>query len=665
MQSCPSPKPIYLSAKMDGSRIPEPVTKYPDNITDHANLLKAGFDKCFEHSEKFGSFSKWLFRDLNESYTQLREKILKNERMKESGSTTNESIEDQRIVSGSQMLACDEKAQVERYTKDEKGGLINNVPHHVFGQRIGSHFNQSTMNLSGSTIKSSEPIFPILSYWVPEDQVEHIKTLKQNFEAVHNYVNSCPTATIPSYFHNILYHSYLKLSDKLLDFSTDNSQAETDVPTINTFSIRTQTDSQPTVDKWELLGQTFKVPHDAQSYSSANQPPLSEVTIPSERDLRLTSKLEVKSVLGGHDTNCIRSSRDSSPVETNVTEPTAHTKKLDTASAFVRDVHSLQQLPKKYSAGFGVEIQNVNTFPMEKSGEKVAVIRKILAANASRIRSLRSVKNIKHIGWINQSSCEKKVSAILIRFATAKQANEVIWSGLKLENKILTCRKWPTIGKPIQCTNCQTYGHNETDCKSPPICAFCAAPHPTRGCRTKLRQCALCGGDHAATFSESCQKLIEYKRSLKFWPEESKGNPPIQPSASSATWQSIRLPASSTIEPAEGLAGPPPPSKAAQTTHASSTPDGLDSLLSQIEEIKSKILAYAPHPSSPLLAKESNALFSSVQPKKPEQNIESQSTPEFIAHRHVADDSVVVSLNTGRSAAQPGEKCIPEPSDVE
>lgn len=665
MQSCPSPKPIYLSAKMDRSRTPEPTTKYPDNITDHANLLKAGFDRCFEHSEKFGSFSKWLFRDLSESYTQLREKILKNERMKEAGNSTSESIEDQRIVSGSQILSCEEKARVERYTKDEKGGLANNMPHHLFDQRSGSHFNQSNMNLSGSPIKSSEPIFPILSYWVPEDQVEHVKTLKQNFEAVHNYVNSCPTATIPSYFHNLLYHSYLKLSDKLLGFSADDSQAETDVPTINTFSTRTQTDLQPTVDKWELLGQTLKAPHDAQSYSSANQPPLSEVTMPSEGDLGLTSKLEVKSVLGGHDTNGIRSSRDSSSVKTNVAGPTAHTNKLNTASVFVGDVHSLQQLPKKSSAGFGVEIQNVNTFPMEKSGEKAAVIRKIVAANASRIRSLTSVRNIKHIGWINPSSCEKRVSAILIRFATAKQANEVIWSGLKLEDKVLTCRKWPTIGKPIQCTNCQTYGHNEADCKSPPICALCAAPHPTRGCRTKLRLCVLCGGGHAANFSESCQKLIEYKRSLKFWPEESKDNPPIQPSASSATWQSIHLPASSAKEPAEDLAGPPPPSKATQSTHASSTPDGLDKLLSQIEEIRSKVLAYAPHTSSPLLAKESDALSSFVQPEKPEQNIESQSTPEFIAHRHVADDSVVVSLNIGRSAAQPGEKCIREPSDVD
>lgn len=670
MQSCPSPKPVYLSAKMDGIRTPEPITKYPDNITDHANLLKAGFDKCFEHSEKFGSFSKWLFRDLNESYTQLREKFLKNERMKEEGmkeseSSTNENIEDQRIVSGSQMLSCEEKARVERYTKDEKGGLANAVPHHLFDQTIGSHFNQSNMNLSGSTIKSSEPTFPILSYWVPEDQVEHVKTLKQNFEAVHNYVNSCPTATIPSYFHNLLYHSYLKLSDKLLDFSTHNSQAETDVPTINTLSTRTQADLQPTVDKWELLGQTLKVPSDAQSYSLANQPPLREVTIPSERDLGLTSKLDVKSVLEGHDTNCIRNSRDSSPVKTNVPGPTANTSKLNTASVSVGDVHPSQQLPKKNWAGFGVEIQNVNTFPMEKSGEKAAVIRKIVAANASRIRSLRSVKNIKHIGWINQSSCEKRVSAILIRFATAKQANEVIWAGLKLENKVLTCRKWPTIGKPIQCINCQTYGHNETDCKSPPICAFCAAPHPTRGCRTKIRQCALCGGDHAATFSESCQNLTEYKRSLKFWPEESKDNPPIQPSASSAIWQSIHLPASSAMESAEGLAGPPPPSKATQSTHASSTPDGLDRLLRQIEEIKTKVLAYAPHTSSPPPAKESNALPSFVQPKKPEQNIESQSTPEFIAHRHVADDSVVVSLNIGRSAAQPGEKCIQEPSDVD
>ena len=48
---------------------------------------------------------------------------------------------------------------------------------------------------------------------------------------------------------------------------------------------------------------------------------------------------------------------------------------------------------------------------------------------------------------------------------------------------------------PIQCRNCQQYGHGEANCFRVPVCVKCAEPHVSN----KLR-CANCGEHHTASF---------------------------------------------------------------------------------------------------------------------------------------------------------------------
>lgn len=58
--------------------------------------------------------------------------------------------------------------------------------------------------------------------------------------------------------------------------------------------------------------------------------------------------------------------------------------------------------------------------------------------------------------------------------------------------------------KPIQCHNCQMFGHGEKGCSIKTKCAHCSGRHKTTDCKNKDKvKCANCNNTHAATDS-SC-----------------------------------------------------------------------------------------------------------------------------------------------------------------
>jgi hypothetical protein len=55
----------------------------------------------------------------------------------------------------------------------------------------------------------------------------------------------------------------------------------------------------------------------------------------------------------------------------------------------------------------------------------------------------------------------------------------------------------------VQCTRCQSYGHNKTYCAQSPVCVKCGGDHATTVCTkdpTAPATCALCGGAHPANY---------------------------------------------------------------------------------------------------------------------------------------------------------------------
>ena len=167
-----------------------------------------------------------------------------------------------------------------------------------------------------------------------------------------------------------------------------------------------------------------------------------------------------------------------------------------------------ESVPETIETGYWVEMQNVKPAIMHINtrSERSRALKKILAANRGRISCIRRLEDITYIGWIRPDSLEKYVSAVIVEFSTAQQANEAINIGIAYEGMILDCRKYHRNGKPVQCLKCQVYGHDAMHCNSVRKCTICSGQHSASECQSTVELCALCGGGHRAD-SSSCLKL--------------------------------------------------------------------------------------------------------------------------------------------------------------
>ena len=64
------------------------------------------------------------------------------------------------------------------------------------------------------------------------------------------------------------------------------------------------------------------------------------------------------------------------------------------------------------------------------------------------------------------------------------------------------------IPKPVQCFNCQQFGHMQSDCSRPRVCYKCGQQHENKECIVNKPKCANCKGEHPSN-SKTCPQKIE------------------------------------------------------------------------------------------------------------------------------------------------------------
>ena len=125
--------------------------------------------------------------------------------------------------------------------------------------------------------------------------------------------------------------------------------------------------------------------------------------------------------------------------------------------------------------------------------------------------------DIKYIGWLSRAALTKSASTIIVEFTTLEDANKVIDEGLIWQGEAFQCERYDRQCRLKQCYKCQKYGHIGTQCKASTLYSYCAEPHSSKDCPTKvdksaIRKCAVCKGAHEAWNNRCPVRKVELSK---------------------------------------------------------------------------------------------------------------------------------------------------------
>lgn len=128
---------------------------------------------------------------------------------------------------------------------------------------------------------------------------------------------------------------------------------------------------------------------------------------------------------------------------------------------------------------------------------------------------VKSVSNIKNKDRVPQPlfRVELEPNDIILK----KNETHPIYDLHLLMHRRVTVEEPHKRSGPVQCLNCQEYGHTKTYCKLPSVCVVCGDLHNSSKCDkpkndSTVKKCSNCGGNHTANY-RGCPVFDVVKRS--------------------------------------------------------------------------------------------------------------------------------------------------------
>ena len=129
--------------------------------------------------------------------------------------------------------------------------------------------------------------------------------------------------------------------------------------------------------------------------------------------------------------------------------------------------------------------------------------------------------NVTRVGRIITGTEGKPTSFVRIVCKSTETAKSLIDNGLVLNNRRFSVVEAKQQTRPLQCYNCQAFGHHSVTCQNQMSCGKCGLEHMTKSCtydRSEKVHCTNCKGDHPS-YSNKCtffqRALVEKKEKKK------------------------------------------------------------------------------------------------------------------------------------------------------
>ena len=395
--------------------------------------------------------------------------------------------------------------------------------------------------------------WPTLNYSNPETATEHVRALRDDFNAISVVLEAHPTAQVPRHLFDTIYRSYLvlerkltaelqqadatnsaKSAQRLAGSSVEHHKAGQQEGASNQGEDEVSFDASSSAEE---ISQPSECPEPGDSFSFntflTNEKVIERLQYMNGCQLRALIYRVATSRFAAFDTPI------GSPWTFSVTlresdrlHILCHTREERNAivrSGLWRD--DLEAFLKQRLPGYAVVMQKVPLKSLRfenASGSQISErIRELVEANSSHIPGLRLKRHVQTFRWLGLGEGGTKdymftdqknnrhygpvMRQALVEFAEPTHANEAILHGLKWNGTTYSCVRMVEYDEIDRCFECLQYGHNNTPCPLGPRCSRCFGGHRTESCSGITEACAFCEEHHPkkGSICEPIKRSIE------------------------------------------------------------------------------------------------------------------------------------------------------------